>query len=137
MRRKIHGKQLNNVRSKIKIELYNTNPFYKKLVDEENSKKNNHKNKPKKKKVKTGSKKYNLSYLFNKPYSEFLKSGYWIMVRNKILKRDNNSCVDCRETKNLHVHHKTYIHHFNEHEHLSDLITLCKSCHERIHSINN
>src|ERR1035437_7284615 len=34
-----------------------------------------------------------LSHLFKKPYSEFLKSGYWIRVKNLVLKRDNYTCT--------------------------------------------
>lgn len=68
-------------------------------------------------------------------YKKFLKSKYWLKVKLLVLERDNKTCQVCGTKKSLHVHHKTYEHHFNELEHLEDLITLCKLCHEKEHNI--
>ena len=69
-------------------------------------------------------------------YGDFLKSSYWKNVKKEVLKRDKNTCSECGSNKYLHVHHLSYSHHFEEHLHLEDLITLCKSCHEKTHKIN-
>lgn len=84
--------------------------------------------------TKKANKKHPLKKLFNKPYKEFLKSKYWKGVRILVLIRDNYTCV-CGSKKKLHVHHKTYDNHFDEHNHLEDLVTLCKVCHEKEHDI--
>ena len=68
-----------------------------------------------------------------KSYNWFLKGKYWRKVREIVIKRDLGKCILCRTDKNLHVHHMTYKNHFNEHNHLDDLITLCKTCHENEH----
>lgn len=114
---------------KVKEDLYKNNPYYKSLIDARDKK-------VVVKKVKNKAKKdpNNLSHLFKKPYSEFLKSDYWVKVRNKVLERDKFTCT-CGSNTNLHVHHKTYKNHFKEHLHLTDLITLCSKCHEKEHGI--
>ena len=70
------------------------------------------------------------------PYKKFLVSKYWLSVKRVVLKRDNNKCAKCGTTIKLRVHHLTYKNHFNEHNHLEDLITLCDSCHRNIHNID-
>ena len=64
-------------------------------------------------------------------YVDFLKTKYWQRIRKQILKRDNDTCQKCGSHVNLHVHHLTYKHHLIEHRFLGDMITLCKSCHEK------
>lgn len=66
-------------------------------------------------------------------YKSFLKSKYWKRVRVIVLKRDKFSCAICKSSKNLEAHHDTYKNHGQEHKNLSDLITLCHSCHEDYH----
>jgi len=66
-------------------------------------------------------------------YTAFLKTKYWMGVRQLVITRDGNKCTRCDNTKRLQAHHLTYKNHFNEHKHLEDLITLCKSCHEKEH----
>ena len=74
-------------------------------------------------------------------YNLFLKSDYWKKVRKLVLIRDKNQCQNCKHTskicnltvKDLEVHHLTYKNHKNELNHLEDLVTLCKSCHEYMH----
>lgn len=74
--------------------------------------------------------------LRGKPYSTFLKSEYWRIVRNKVLVRDNYECLICKSKYQLEVHHDSYKNHFNEHKHLDDLMTLCRKCHTEHHYSN-
>jgi len=93
-----------------------------------------------KKKVRTESKKPKSTMsemadkLRGKTYKYFLRSKYWRIVREMVLKRDGNKCVRCNCKTSLQIHHKTYKNHFREHENLRDLETLCKTCHEKHHS---
>ncbi len=49
-------------------------------------------------------------------------------IRPHVLLRDGFECVECGSTENLHVHSKS-----QQHLNLSDLITLCMSCHMKAH----
>ena len=50
----------------------------------------------------------------------------------EILRRDGYRCQSCGSMQNLQVHHKEFRSHSgNDAE--SNLITLCASCHRRIH----
>ncbi len=66
-------------------------------------------------------------------YAKFINSSYWRYVRNLVLIRDGNKCTKCNGTTRLEAHHLTYKNHYNEHKHLEDLITLCRSCHKEEH----
>lgn len=66
------------------------------------------------------------------PYSDYLNSEHWSQVRNLRIKMDDNKCAICGCGDNLRVHHITYRRIGDED--LSDLITLCASCHEKVHS---
>jgi len=87
----------------------------------------------KKKKIKKNQK---IEYKGKQPitYERFLKTKYWKHVKEIILDRDNYKCIRCGNINNLHVHHTTYKNHYNEHKHLSDLITLCSDCHKKEHN---
>ncbi|KKL98508.1 hypothetical protein LCGC14_1823690 [marine sediment metagenome] len=63
-------------------------------------------------------------------YKAYLSSTEWQEKRELVLKRDK-CCQHCNSTDNLLVHHITYEHIF--HEHMEDLITLCKKCHFKEH----
>ena len=65
-------------------------------------------------------------------YKDYLKTEYWINLRNKILKRDNYRCTKCGSKRNLQVHHKKYRGYYKELP--KDLITLCSMCHWYQHS---
>lgn len=67
------------------------------------------------------------------PYSKFIKSRYWKLVRMWVRKRDGYKCTTCGSRVNLQVHHLTYKHHYREHLHLQDLTTLCRRHHEEQH----
>lgn len=66
-------------------------------------------------------------------YDVFLYTPYWRTLRRAILLRDGQKCCYCDSTDKLVVHHLTYLHHYKEHEHLEDLITVCELCHSKIH----
>ncbi len=66
-------------------------------------------------------------------YKKFLQGAYWKVVRKLVLTRDNYTCVECGCKNFLQVHHRTYEHHRNEINHLEDLETLCRECHEKKH----
>lgn len=62
-----------------------------------------------------------------KQYHKYLNSPEWKAIREPALERDNYACSICGSKSNLHVHH---LHYDNiGEEALSDLVTLCKSCH--------
>lgn len=74
-----------------------------------------------------------LIFASGKDYNHFLKSSYWKNISKLIIKRDHHKCTKCGGKEYLQAHHLTYEHHFNEHNHLKDLVTLCKYCHSEIH----
>lgn len=63
---------------------------------------------------------------------EYLKSPEWNIKRKAILKRDNYTCASCNSKVPLDVHHITYIRFGNELN--EDLVSLCRECHQAIHS---
>jgi 5-methylcytosine-specific restriction endonuclease McrA len=72
------------------------------------------------------------SYLLDQ-HKIYLDTNTWAGKREYVLRRDNYTCQKCHHYGGeLHVHHKTYKRHGNES--VNDLITLCKSCHEKIHT---
>lgn len=68
-------------------------------------------------------------------YAVFLRSKYWKYVHRLVLERDGQKCTKCGNKSNLQVHHLTYDHHYKEHLYLNELITLCKKCHQAVHSL--
>ena len=57
----------------------------------------------------------------------------WCAVAARIRKLDGYSCVKCSATDTvLDVHHIVYASHFGTHQQ-SNLITLCRACHEEEH----
>lgn len=68
------------------------------------------------------------------PYRDFLKTGYWRQLRERVLSRDHRRCTSCgvgEPDAVLNVHHKTYDR--RGYERLTDLITLCRYCHHAWH----
>lgn len=66
-------------------------------------------------------------------YEEYMRSPAWAAKRQQRLELDGHKCRTCGctfEERPLQVHHVTYER--LGHEELSDLITLCRSCHEAI-----
>ncbi len=64
-------------------------------------------------------------------YENYLRSTHWKDVRRQVLMRDKHRCVDCGSRGLLQVHHLTYDRLGNER--MTDLTTLCRSCHRRLH----
>ncbi len=64
-------------------------------------------------------------------YNEYMRSEKWFEKRERILKRDKGKCVLCNKDA-TQVHHNTY-ERFGGKERLSDLVSLCKRCHEQHH----
>lgn len=64
-------------------------------------------------------------------YNHYIKSNAWNLKRNKRLEIDNNTCQMCGSVDNLQVHHW----HYNNvgDEKMGDLMTVCKSCHSKLH----
>lgn len=67
-------------------------------------------------------------------YRAYLDSDIWTILRNKRLEMDNFKCSICGNPNNLEVHHLKYPSVLGT-EPLSDLMTLCNSCHKRIDDI--
>lgn len=73
---------------------------------------------------------------FNKrktQYNEYiLNSEEWKILREKILKRDNYLCQGCLTNTATQVHHHNY-KNFTK-ELCFELISVCKPCHDKIHT---
>lgn len=57
-------------------------------------------------------------------------------LRQQILRRDGWRCQSCGAMSNLEVHHKQFRSH-SGHDSEQNLITLCTSCHARVHHCGN
>lgn len=66
-------------------------------------------------------------------YVNYINSEKWQILRKQVIKEYNGLCFYCLETAN-DVHHKSYDNFGNEP--LSDLVLLCRKCHDEEH-INN
>ncbi len=66
------------------------------------------------------------------PYAEYLQTSDWATRRAKALRFAGYRCQICNSPEELNVHHRTYER--LGHEHMGDLITLCKNCHEIFHN---
>lgn len=64
---------------------------------------------------------------------EYLKSQEWKTIKNRVHKRDYYQCFFCGEKSDLNAHHLTYRNHYNEQD--EELITLCHSCHWKMHTL--
>ena len=67
-------------------------------------------------------------------YNLYIKSEQWKEKREDRKFLDGLKCRFCGSAKNLQVHHITYENVPNED--MDDLITLCKSCHEKLHLVD-
>ena len=67
-------------------------------------------------------------------YSEQYKHPNWQKKRLEILNRDNFTCQKCGDKETtLHIHHLIYYNNRKVWDYKnSDLVTLCKDCHELI-----
>ena len=64
-------------------------------------------------------------------YISYLESDIWAEKRNKALERDKYHCSICGNPNNLEVHHLRYPDVLGT-ELISDLMTLCRSCHKNM-----
>lgn len=64
------------------------------------------------------------------PYQDFLKSEYWMIVRNYVVENSGGTCVSCKDAAVQEVHHRSYRHHGVEHLYLDDLMPVCRDCHQ-------
>lgn len=62
----------------------------------------------------------------------YLESDAWKEKRIEVLERDEHRCVQCKKAPATEVHHKTYDDNIGN-EPLSDLESLCTSCHKVKH----
>lgn len=60
-------------------------------------------------------------------YRAYLRSERWQELRLLVLLRDDHRCRQCGAIDRLEVHHLTYERLY--HEALSDVVTLCRTCH--------
>ena len=68
-------------------------------------------------------------------YQEQLEHPYWIKKRKAILSRDKYKCLICSSNINVQVHHTKYAKGKYAWEYPnSSLVTLCKDCHNKVHS---
>ena len=73
------------------------------------------------------------SQLRKMPFSEYRLTPEWRSRRNRVLLRAGNKCELCYTSGRLEAHHRTY-ERYGE-ELVSDLIALCRSCHQHFHNI--
>lgn len=66
------------------------------------------------------------------PFGKSTYSKDWGKRSAEIKKRDNNMCVDCGSTKNLHAHHIVSKAHSSSDGDFNT-ITLCENCHSKRH----
>lgn len=64
-------------------------------------------------------------------YNEYLQTPEWQAKRSKRLQIDHFKCQKCGRPMDLQVHHLTYANIGHENVN-TDLITLCKNCHQEI-----
>lgn len=65
-------------------------------------------------------------------YYEYIVSEDWKKLRQKRLQMDGHICQHCRTGINLQVHHTSY-RRLGQPEEIEDIITLCESCHYKVH----
>ncbi len=62
-----------------------------------------------------------------------LQPGAYVELRRQVLDRDGWRCQNCGRTSELQVHHLCFRSVLGDDD-LVNLITLCFSCHEKIHT---
>jgi hypothetical protein len=74
-----------------------------------------------------------IDHLRSMPYKEYLATEHWKNKRQTALRRAGYECHLCSKKSSLQVHHRTYER--RGHEYQSDLVVLCRTCHEKHHNI--
>lgn len=73
-----------------------------------------------------------LYQLASMSYREYLQTPEWREKRNQKVDEAGGGCQLCDQTGPLDVHHRTYTN--RGHEPMTDLIVLCRGCHEMFHA---
>lgn len=68
------------------------------------------------------------------PYTSFVRTPYWYAVSSAIKDRAGHRCQLCGAGGEMHVHHRDYKKHGGEHDHMNDLICLCREHHLSYHA---
>lgn len=68
-------------------------------------------------------------------YYDYMHSSEWQAKRMQRIKLDGFRCQMCGSGMHLQVHHVCYDNLCKDAE-IDDLVTLCKSCHEKVHAID-
>jgi 5-methylcytosine-specific restriction endonuclease McrA len=68
----------------------------------------------------------------NPEYIAYLKSPEWSALRTRLFAERGNKCACCGKSKDLRLHHKTYVRLYDEMD--SDLEVLCEDCHDGLHA---
>jgi 5-methylcytosine-specific restriction endonuclease McrA len=69
---------------------------------------------------------------------QIVRGGYstpttsWYTIADEVRKRDGNKCVQCSSTEHLDVHHINPVSHGGRSV-KSNLVTLCRKCHNKKH----
>lgn len=66
------------------------------------------------------------------PYPQYLQTQHWKALRETMLQHSGYRCQVCNSKGPLRVHHRTYERRGCEQ--LTDLVVLCKDCHEIFHT---
>lgn len=66
-------------------------------------------------------------------YADYLKSAHWQETRYKAIQRAGQKCQVCASTDRLDVHHNNYSRLGGELP--TDLVVLCRPCHELFHEV--
>lgn len=64
-------------------------------------------------------------------YQEYLQTEHWLRLAEETKRLAGYRCQVCNSPLDLCAHHRTYEHRGDELQ--SDLICLCRDCHERFH----
>lgn len=67
-------------------------------------------------------------------YHSYIVSPKWFQLRRKVFDIQGKACKRCNSKKKIHVHHKTY-ERLGEENIETDLVVLCKKCHDIYHTI--
>lgn len=65
--------------------------------------------------------------------SDYLVTAVWERKRWQRLEIDNFQCYRCKSGQNLCVHHINYPEVWGEEDVENDLVTLCSTCHGKVH----
>lgn len=63
---------------------------------------------------------------------DYMETEVWKMLSRRRMEMDKRTCQDCGTAQQLQVHHIRYPEVWGE-ERMEDLITLCDSCHAKLH----